>query len=460
MKTVSEKKAGSEDQGVDRAAVAAMTRARAALVLDHPFFGSLALRLRFKADAGCRDLWTDGRTLGFNPVFAASMPEKTLMGAQAHEIMHLACGHHVRRKGRDATLWNRACDYAVNHILLEAGFSLPEGFLHNPEYAGYPVDDIYVLLSRLQERESNHGAEKGAQTAAGSGQGTQGHVQGEENDAGAETSGREGGQEEGEGEGGLNLSAVRAAENESESGESGPSASKVSFTGEVRDLADHMGQDQAAAQKAAEREAYIALAQAVQRALHMGDMPAGFMRLVKNTLRPGLDWKAVLQRFLENCADSDYSWTMPNRRYLHQDIYLPSRHESRIPGIVLAVDSSGSVDEAALEMFCAEFSSMLEAYDTTLTVLFHDTRVQASHTVGRADLPLSLAPVGGGGTDYRPVGEHIREEMLAPACVIWFTDLQCNRFPQEPDCPVLWVSTMPADPPPPFGQVLCLPGLN
>lgn len=86
---------------LERQAHLAMIRARAALVLDHPFFGSIALRLTLKPDPTCSDLWTDGRTLGFNPSYAAALSEAALIGAQAHEVMHLACAHHVRREERD-----------------------------------------------------------------------------------------------------------------------------------------------------------------------------------------------------------------------------------------------------------------------------------------------------------------------------------------------------------------------
>ena len=61
---------------------------------------------------------------------------------------------------------------------------------------------------------------------------------------------------------------------------------------------------------------------------------------------------------------------------------------------MLAVDSSGSVDDTLLEIFCAELSGILEDYDTLLTVLFHDTQVQSAQTFTRQDLPLRLAPVG------------------------------------------------------------------
>ena len=134
---------------LERQAHLAMIRARAALVLDHPFFGSIALRLKLKPDPTCSDLWTDGRTLGFNPSYAAALSEAALIGAQAHEVMHLACAHHVRRKGRDAALWNKACDLVVNQLLLDAGFSLPQGATHDPSYAGLSAEARCGQLSVL-----------------------------------------------------------------------------------------------------------------------------------------------------------------------------------------------------------------------------------------------------------------------------------------------------------------------
>lgn len=59
---------------LERRALTAMIRARAALVLRQPFFGSLVLHLDLKADSSCRHLWTDGRTLAFNPAWAATLP--------------------------------------------------------------------------------------------------------------------------------------------------------------------------------------------------------------------------------------------------------------------------------------------------------------------------------------------------------------------------------------------------
>ena len=162
-------KPAATTEDADAATLAAqrcITRARAALVMEHPFFGSLALRLRYKADSSCADMWTDGKTLGYNPAFSTALSQKTLVGAMAHEVLHLAFGHHLRRKGRDAKLWNRACDLAINHILVESGFTLPQGFAHNPAYAGMNADEIFDALASLQDAPTNKGGQN-AQVAQG-----------------------------------------------------------------------------------------------------------------------------------------------------------------------------------------------------------------------------------------------------------------------------------------------------
>ena len=41
-----------------------------------------------------------------------------------------------------------------------------------------------------------------------------------------------------------------------------------------------------------------------------------------------------------------------------------------------------------------------------------------------------------------------------PACLIYLTDFECDRFPEPPAYPVLWAVPEPARPP--FGEVLRL----
>ena len=65
-----------------------LIKARAALVLDEPFFGSLVLRLNVLEDSSCNTLWVNGSSLGFNPSFVDSLSMDKLKGCLCHEVLH------------------------------------------------------------------------------------------------------------------------------------------------------------------------------------------------------------------------------------------------------------------------------------------------------------------------------------------------------------------------------------
>jgi predicted metal-dependent peptidase len=81
-------------------------------------------------------------------------------------------------------------------------------------------------------------------------------------------------------------------------------------------------------------------------------------------------------------------------------------------------------------------------------------QVAKAETVHRQDLPLKLVPVGGGGTDFRPAFDWVADRDLRPACLVYLTDLACNRFPDPPDYPVLWACMGEEEITPPFGEVV------
>lgn len=440
-------------------ALAVMRRARARLVTDHPFFGDIALHLELKTDAQCRDMWTDGRTLAFNPLYAITIREEKLVGAQAHEVLHLVFRHHVRRNKREKRLWNRACDLAINGILLKAGFSLPDGFLYDADFAGKSADEIYDLLVARMARtgEGKNVRHRSAERTQGGEEYRDAPGAGKKDGLGASAPNTGEGEERSEERQRVRQQG-RGLEPVAGKGSHGrPTQGKTErFDGEVRDFPDleSDGKASQASERLAAREADVLLSRAVNRARHMGSLPAGLEREVERVAPAGLNWRELLQRFLSSCADSDYTWTVPNRRYVFQDIYLPSRWEQKLDHVVVAVDTSGSVDRATLALFMGELATVLEFFDTRLTVLFHDTRVQNIQSLARGDLPDVLVPVGGGGTDFRPIPEKIGEEGIRPACLVWFTDLQCNRFPEDPGYPVLWVAPQEGGDMPPFGTVV------
>jgi predicted metal-dependent peptidase len=120
-------------------------KARTTLLLDHPFFGSLLFRLKGRESRSIPTMATDGVSLYYNPEFIDTLNSATLAGVLAHEVMHPALQHHVRRSGRDPKRWNEACDYAINPLLLDAGLSLPDGVLVDHRFRGMSAEQIYNL---------------------------------------------------------------------------------------------------------------------------------------------------------------------------------------------------------------------------------------------------------------------------------------------------------------------------
>ncbi len=123
-----------------------VSRSITRLVISHPFFGSMALSLKIEADEEIQTMCTDGKFIKWNPDFVANMSEEETTGVMAHEVMHVGMKHNLRRGDRDPERWNIACDYVINPILIEAGFSLPAGGLYDEQYADLPAERVYDML--------------------------------------------------------------------------------------------------------------------------------------------------------------------------------------------------------------------------------------------------------------------------------------------------------------------------
>lgn len=424
-----------------------LTKARSELLLKHPFFGSLALRLELKEDRACHGAWTDGNMIAYNPYYVEKTDLNILEGLLAHTVMHPACQHHRRRGTRDEKIWNMACDYAINWILLKAGFDLPEGYLDDEKYHGKKAEEIYTDLSSefdQQGNPENAGDKDGSKDI---------DIDYEDGKAKGKESGEDSGNDDSESadDGESSESDGSMEFDSTDENDSRDSESLFDGIGEVRDSPhDSKGEGEDV-----DTDWQMALAQALNQARECGDLSGGVDRLADTILRPKIDWKQLLERFISNRARNDYSWTPPSRRHLHMGLYLPSLSAEMLPEIVLAVDTSGSISSEELNQFCSEFSSILSAYDTTLNVLWCDQDITLEQTFSRLDLPLNPTPLGGGGTDFKPPFNWIEAQDINPSCLIYFTDMQCNRFPEsEPEYPVLWVKVGNEGYEPPFGEVI------
>jgi len=196
----------------------------------------------------------------------------------------------------------------------------------------------------------------------------------------------------------------------------------------------------------------IATEQASLVARKAGKMDGDTERAAKQARRSATDWRTILRRFIENAVPADYSWTRPNRRHIADGLYLPGVVRENMPRLAVAVDTSSSIGQELLDLFAAELTAILhETRPESLDVVYCDTRIQAVETFSPDDAAVELHPHGGGGTRFQPVFDHFRDD--PPAGLIYFTDLE-GPAPQEPDYPVLWVTTEAATRPAPFGDVV------
>src|SRR3990170_2972105 len=142
---------GSDRQGdTEAAALTRLSAARTRLVLERPFLGALILSLPLQARGRCRSLATDARSLYFNPAYVLSLAFAEVQFMLAHQALHCALGHFTRRGARPHAKWDRACDYAVNGLLIDDGMKAPPDAAWSPVFRGLSAEEIYPLLPQAE----------------------------------------------------------------------------------------------------------------------------------------------------------------------------------------------------------------------------------------------------------------------------------------------------------------------
>ena len=114
-----------------------------------PFFATLALFARIHFTDAVPAAGTDGRDIYLNQQFWQELTPPQRLGLLAHEVLHAALLHTVRRGHRDLLLWNIAADIVVNGIVLaQPNFELPAGAISNPSLEHLSVEEIYHILQQ------------------------------------------------------------------------------------------------------------------------------------------------------------------------------------------------------------------------------------------------------------------------------------------------------------------------
>lgn len=182
-----------------------------------------------------------------------------------------------------------------------------------------------------------------------------------------------------------------------------------------------------------------------------GDLPKGIERFVESKSASKIAWRDELYRYVNAHAKSDYKMFPSSKKHLYRGIALPSIYGEELK-IVVAIDTSASIDDELLKSFLAELYEIMQVFTHYVIELIEcDATIQNTQRLTPME-PLEPTLKGGGGTDFRPVFEHVVNENEDFKFLIYFTDGK-GTFPNfEPLIDVLWV--MPEKVEVPFGEVL------
>ena len=139
-----------------------IARSKVRLMLDKlskgwGFYASVLYQMPMIEKNSLPTMATDGKSIFYNADFTDALSEPELDGVKVHEAYHRILKHHLRMGKRDAELWNIACDYAINPIIIQSGLVLPEGALIDAKFKGMSAEKIYDILQKDQGDDGNGG---------------------------------------------------------------------------------------------------------------------------------------------------------------------------------------------------------------------------------------------------------------------------------------------------------------
>lgn len=425
-----------------------------------PFLLSLLLGMERKPEHPST-MSIDGVTLRYNPAFVESLEDDELAVVLAHEAMHLAHKHHMRRGDRDKDRWNEACDYAINGLLAprKAAQRLfkKDGLLATndgmPE--GMTAEWYYNKLKEKEEKEDEHEqAGNGDNEAEGAGAGGSDESDAppepedeDELDDGDDGDDDESGDSEVDDDGGDAGGSGDGSDEDDDPEGPGSEPPAQNVFGEIEDC------------PLSETEADIqytqVMAQAQQSAMAAGTMPGWAEELVSAALRPPeLPWRMLLRQFITRSAKDRVNYARPSRRYpWMRSPIMPGRYNKSLGNVALCIDTSGSMPSDALTAILSEVRSLLTEFpESVVTVIQFDTRVHTTQRLGQGTIldVKNWKWHGRGGTNCC-LALRMADSLKADVTVVATDGGMSYPEKNEVRTPVLWCMT--TDFKPPFGLI-------
>lgn len=363
-----------------------ISQAKAKLLVNYPYFGTIASKLELIQNDDIQAFKSDGKTIEYNSDFLQNIELSKVEFILANGAMHASLAHEQRKSGRSGWLWQMATDYAVNDMLVENGLERPDEATYSKRFSGLYAEEIYAQLKEELQNKSD------------------------------------------------DLDEITTDSEEQSS------SSEVRMI-ELNELL-------------LEEQLFDEFAKSVLASEETKDeLPKSIERFFNLKSSGKIDWRDELKIAIDKFHKDDYVLIPPNKKFLYMGVYLPSTISNKFE-LVIAVDSSGSVDEELLEEFLNEVDFLMSSIQNfQIDLLVCDDKIH-SHKVFYSGDSLDVKLQGNGGTDFRPVFEFVKDELPDTKLLLYFTDLE-GTFPStSPNYDVKWISSKEEDIP--FGDVILL----
>lgn len=336
--------------------------------------------------------------LFYNPVWFIELSKDERIFFLLHEASHMSLLSHIRLGTRDKTVWNIATDLIINQMLIEDGYKpikdclypnssgnyilkTPEGESHSIQVTGRIAEQVYEDLIKI-----------------------------------------------------LPVVKTVLIDGFEGSGFDGKSSYKGGFDGHVYETSDLNEEADPANGKAIDERAVeenaikwrriISSANCVSK--QAGTQSAYEKRFINKIVKPEINWKTVLNRFIQNKIPTDISMRRPGRRSAALGYYAPSVIKEGIH-VVVAPDISGSIGKNEFIKFMSEIHGILHSSNQIhMTIIPWATDVLEEDVL---DIPIGVRKdimhykiKNSGGTSIDSLGKYIEQKSLRPDLCVVFTD--------------------------------------
>ena len=466
-----------------------LQNARLSLMAKQPFYALLLMNMKFALDLSCETAYTDGDRVAFNPDFMNEIDDNELEFVLMHEVLHAALAHPFRHQSDyEQQEFDYACDIIVNSNILYS-FGMDKSKITLKKYGEsmhlmpngdegykYSVEEAYKMLiaASAKPNKQNGKGQKGKGKAAGKSNANTQTGTGDSDDG--EESGGKGDAGGGKGSARPSLEDLIASikkkndsirENlEKNRGEesSGTGNENENGGGSFDDHSFWEGDDDMGSQRDVWMnrmvEATDIIASMSEGSKSRGTVPAGIERIINELKNPILDWRTILNDFVQEDI-CDYSFSPPDKRMEDSPFFLPDFNEKdeSAKNLLFMIDTSGSMSDDAITDCYSEIYGAIQQFNGKLTgkLGFFDAVVVEPVPFEDEDEFKIIRPKGGGGTSFHIIFDYVREKMQddPPVSIIILTDGYAP-FPEEAaamDIPVLWIINNKEAQAPSWGKV-------